>query len=66
MPLRHLVFFRDYKQKRKDRLSKPLMNCSVEDLGKEYPYAMRIKFKSDAKPLKIKDGVSFLDDQGHR
>lgn len=44
-----------------DRINhaKPLMNCSIEDLGKEYPYAMRIKFKSDAKPLKIKDGVSF-------
>lgn len=41
-----------------DRL-KPLQNCSVEVLGKEYPFALKIEIKPNSEPLRLRQAVSF-------
>lgn len=43
--------------------ARPLVNRSVEELGKEYPYAMQIQFSSGINPLKIKHGTPFWTTQ---
>jgi len=41
-----------------DRL-KPLQNQSMEVLGKEYPFALKVNVKSGAEPIRLSQSVSF-------